>query len=91
MCILTPHISVQGRMRGATTLTLGAPLVALMPIGGLIGTLPKFTPVDLQELGAHPIEIFHFVFHLVDVSHLMNSLNTKLKYRMYFWQFFQND
>lgn len=78
-------------MRGVTTLTLGAPLVALMPIEGLIGTLPKFTPVDLQELGAHPIEIFHFVFHLVDVSHLMNSLNTKLKYRMYFWQFFQND
>lgn len=64
-------------MRGATTLTLGTPLVALMPIVGLIGTHPNCTPVDLRELGTHPIETFHFVSHLVDVSHLMNSLQNQ--------------
>lgn len=74
--ILTPHIQVQEPVRGATTLTLGVPLGALMPIVGQIGTHLKFTPVDPQELGTHPTEIFHFVSHLVDVSHWIKVSQT---------------
>ena len=73
-----PLTWVQLAVREHTVLTMGAPLVVLMPPVESIGTHPKCIPVGQWERGFRPIETLHSVSHPVVVSYMSRGFNEKI-------------